>query len=256
MRLVTGYYYDNEINGILISDTAIATINEGLLMYANNLKLFRGMPNTIKLNIKNQDQKPYGLQQLSLWFRLFSPNGKNLVWQGSMSTNLTYVGQATITIPENVIDILPDGQYQYSVVSTDGNGFQSPVYVNDAYGALGIAILENTIVPMFMSSNTVKFSTPVSNLVTTDAIQSIDRPFGANACSTVQWFGNYVGDLIIQTSLDPVITSATVWYNTSTATLTGLYTNGIINTIGKFTFIRVQFDNTNPGSFTKILIRS
>jgi hypothetical protein len=267
MQILAGYYYDNEIDGVLISDSPTATLREGLLMYAKNLKLFRGITNTVKLNIKNQDQKPYGLQQLSLWFRLFTPNGKSIVWEGPMHCNLAYTGQATVTIPQTILAVMPNGLYRYSVVTTDGNGIQLPVFVNDAYNALGIAEINDNIVPSFVESHVCEFTTPVDGLINTDAVQVTEKMIASCACATTQWWGDYVGNLIIQTALDPIATSATIWYDAASQTLDGTQPNGTITVSGKFTYVRAQFLSSNQavmpagvittatGNFSQILIR-
>ena len=68
MQTITNYYYDNVISVQWDDDPSIIQRNN--IVYAAPIKIYKGVNNLLKVEMKNSDQKPVNLTGYTLTFNI------------------------------------------------------------------------------------------------------------------------------------------------------------------------------------------
>ena len=259
-------------------------------MYARTLKLYKGIDNTVKFKILNQDQKPVNLAGMTLTLAVLDDVSGSLLFEvDATTTDTPYIpgipagpsnvppevpavpavttGIAIVVIRDYDLLDLTNQRYTYNLKSTNtATGIEQVVYTDDNYDARGQIELHAGHYPKFRHSIDVLIPTLTAPVIYSSAVPTDIAGHDQSMSHTAQfYFDLFTGDVAIQATLDPVSSSTQTWATISTQTYVAQNTNTYVHWEGVYTAVRFMItplDQTgNPypipvGSVTKILYRS
>ena len=262
MQLIPRYLVKNRIDIVL--DMA-GFVTEYRPVYQRQIKIYKGINNTVQFRIFNADQKPIALAGQTPRFVAFDEN-RNLVLDldGEIlddgSTRNTR-GLFSIVITEN--DLLNiDQQYlSYTVFLVDQDTHDRTVTYSDSHFNNGGAIyISSDAFPAVKSPLTITqfqktdFDTDrwVSETASAEPNINSNEALHTIAIYTDQ----FEGALTLQATLNQQINEGVAWSDIETVEFTGNETEPtVINTVGVYKYFRfVTFDN--PENIIKILIKN
>jgi hypothetical protein len=140
---ITTYLYDNKV-AIQILDTAVTVMaakTRDRVVYSRPIKIYQGIDNTITLEVKNQDQKPVNLTGMTVVAQVQDPAGQTPVTSITATVISVARGQASIVIPQTVVDTLTQRFYKI-LVKVTSSGQTRPAYIDQNYSvALDLEVL-------------------------------------------------------------------------------------------------------------------
>ena len=265
----TGYTLFSDLDG---------AVKQGYTpMYQKDIQVVKGVTNTVKFTVKNQDQKPLDISGETLTFNLVNKETGALHLQKACTTlddgsTSATKGVATLTLSESDTATLVSKFYKFSVTRTIGGSGNHVTYANTYHEVAGTMELVHNVYPAFTNSielGNSEFTRPFtsnfykqggqvteyfSSLV--DAQPEYKR---SGAIHTFQYYSNaYTGDLTIQGTLDSQVTADTSWVDLTTIALTSSDSIGYANVTGVFNYFKLKHlpDNSNTGTLDKVLVRS
>ena len=265
----TGYTLFSDLDG---------AVKQGYTpMYQKDIQVVKGVTNTIKFTVKNQDQKPLDISGETLTFNLVNKETGAVHLQKQCTTlddgsTTATKGVATLTLTESDTASLVSKFYKFSVTRTIGGSGNHVTYANTYYEVAGTMELVDQVYPAFTDSvelantdfvrpTTTNFYRPggqiteyFSSLV--DAQPEYKRN---GAVHTFTYYPNsFTGDLTIQGTLDSQVTADTSWVDLTTVSLTSSDTIGYTNITGVYNYFKLKHlpDNSNTGTLDKVLVRS
>ncbi len=255
MQLVPRYLVSNET--IVVSDDFSAN-KEYNKVYQRNIKITKGIDNTITFEVKNSDQKPISiLNTYTPYVELFTEDHvllKKFIGTIKETSTPSFKGQFTITIADgDTLDI--DAQYLSYVVYLTKTSDNSNLltYADTQFGAKGTIELLNEAFPGPIASKSVStFIDSISSVIDGEpAINSNSALHTAAIYST-----GFAGTVTIEGSLEDNTTNN--WFTINTVTLTNPTTPIHQNFNGVFSNIRFKVANEsgNTGTIDKILVRN
>jgi len=246
-------------------------------MYTKDIQIVKGVANTIKFTVKNQDQKPLDISGETLTFVMVNKETgavyveKTCTTVDDGSTTATR-GVATLTLNESDTASLVSKFYKFSVYRTVSGTGKYPTYANTYYEVAGNIEIVDQVYPAFTDSTTLPntdFTRPLTNnfyshngQVTEyySSIYDAQPEFKRNgAVHTITYYSNgYTGDLTVQATLDGQVTADTSWVDLTTINLTSSDAIGYANVTGVYNYLRLKHlpDNSNTGTLDKVLVRS
>ena len=264
--------YIYETGYTLFSDLDGAVTQGYTPMYQMRIDVFKGVQNTVKFTVKNQDQKPIDISNSTFELNMINKDTGSVV----ISKPLTVVddgstratkGVLTLTLTESDTASLVSKFYHYNIVQTTNN-VNKPLYVDTHYGCDGEIELKDCGSP-FSASNEVSSFNPLTrnfyeaggqNITdyASSAINSQPEYKRSQALHTIQYYATgYDGTLDIQGSLN-VEANDTEWATIKTISLSNYSGNTYSNFKGVYNWIRFRHtpSNSNTGTLDKVLLRS
>jgi len=262
MQLIPRYLVKNKID-IVLDMTGFVT--EYRPVYQRQIKIYRGIDNTVQFRIFNADQKPVALAGKTPRFVAFDEN-KNLVIDrngdvlddGSTRNTL---GTFSVNITEN--DLLNiDQQYlSYTIFLIDENTHDRILTYSDSHFNNGGTIyISSQAFPAVKSSLTITqfqktdFNTDrwVSETASAEPYINSNEALHSIAVYT----NGFEGSLTLQATLNQQINEGVSWSDIQTLEFTGLETDPTaFNVVGVYKYFRfVTLDN--PDNIIKILIKN
>jgi hypothetical protein len=269
MQEISFYLYPNNIDAFTNLDTW-----DGMRyrkVYNRNLKLYGGVDNKIKIQIRNVDQKPVNLTGSTMVFTLVSRDTQELLLEKDCTAYDITAGALTVTFSKAELLGIESGLYNYSVKRETRSVINAneylvtssfPLYVDSQYGATGtLEILENVsgnAVPSVVTKEWVKKLVYDNPSGTTDyyisGIVDAQPQFGTPQTlhSFQIYMTNYTGTFKIQGSLSEGGNPGK-WVDLYSTTYTSKALD-FQNITGKWNFFRFQYDPTT-GTVDKVLYR-
>jgi hypothetical protein len=219
-------------------------------MYANNLKLNKGVSNKIQFQFLNQEQKPVDLTGKTISFRLISYNGSEVFFRKELTILLALKGLAQLEVTSAELSMVNPELCSYSLEINEG---ELPVFVNSDAGARGVIQVVNSVFPSFIPATPIQIpSHPTPNITysvtyNSSVVSGPDLPY-----ATVQvGLDSYTGNVTVRGSTLP----NTDWYDITSET----YAN-TSSTVGYFIegyhpYIKVEFANSTGGNISTLMIR-
>lgn len=171
MQTLPIYLYPNTYSVILDLDSTILGVNR--VMYQNDLKLQRGVKNSVKIQFKNSDQKRIRVYSTGTYvFNMFDIASKQLVTQKPLQiiddgVTTSTKGLAVLNLIESDTIGLSKSAYNFSITYLDpDDNTVNPAYANTYYGMLGTAYLGNDAYPELKNSQDVTAFNQVLNATT------------------------------------------------------------------------------------------
>lgn len=170
-------------------------------------------------------------------------------------------GVFSVLLTENdLIDL--DSQYlSYAIYLVDANGDRTLTYANSHFDAKGIIHVLADAFPGPLATKEVTTFTQDSQLANAWYSSLVDAQPGINGNSAlhtaVVYTDGYVGDVVVQATLDNQPSLNTFWADIDTLTFTGSETEPTaINFNGVFSHIRFKADASPADTITQILVRN
>ena len=278
MQNLPVYLYQNILDVTLDLDPTIRGVNR--VMYQRDLKVQKGLKNSIRVQFKNSDQKNISINSTDTFvFSMFDAINRREILNknlevldaGTTSTR----GLALLTLTESDTLDLDRTSYTFSIKKNENNGEYSPAYSNTYYGINGTLHLLNDISPVLQDSKTVNSYTKLYN-DDTQLYEHYSNFLYANpeyndntALHTIAWYMTaFRGTVVVQVTLDNSPSIHSNWATIHTATYDQYSGIDYHNFTGVYSFVRFKFipakapaepDNDNPayyGSIDKVLYRS
>lgn len=273
------YLYPNTYSVILDLDDTMLGVNR--IMYQHDLKLQRGVKNSVRIQFKNSDQKRITVATSGTYsFNLFDMESKQLVVQKTLQVidngvTTSTRGLALLTLDESDTINLPKASYNFSVTYYDpADNTVNPTYANTYYGMLGVAYLGNDAYPELKPSETVVSFLKDLNVTTSlfeyksgDIYSYPELASGGAVHTAGVYLTGYRGRLLVQGTVSNQPNNSS-YVTVQTKVYTGFTGVDPLNFEGVYTYVRFVFipaikpgDSTNDdpnyfGSFDKILYRS
>jgi len=184
------------------------------------------------------------------------PLGTDITFQSK-----TKKGVFTITLSENDLIDIKQQYLSYAVYLTDANSTKTLTYADDHFGAKGTMYVSGKAFPGPAATYNITTFIQDSQSPTAWYSESIDAQPGINGNSALHtaavYTDAYVGDVIVQGTLDNQVTLNTFWADIDTLTFDGTETQPVpVNFNGVYSFLRFKTDASPSDTITKILVRN
>lgn len=280
MQSLPIYLYPNNFDVILDLDATIRGVNR--VMYQRDLKIQKGIKNTVRIQFKNSDQKRIPIDDTDTFvFSMYDAINRRLLVEKTLQviddgTTLATRGIAELTLTESDTIDLDRSEYSFSVKRRDpADGTYSPAYSNAYYGVSGtLSLLEDAYPVLQPSQEIVAFQKRYnadSQLYEYKSGNVYAYPeYNSNSAlhTVALYMTNYKGYLRIEGTLSNQPDNFGNYAHIETILYTGFSGIDYRNFNGVYTYIRVthipatapgEATNDNPsffGSFDRALYRS
>ena len=239
-------------------------ITEYRPMYSRNLQVYKGIDNVLEFKLINPDQKPLDVDRYTPKFVAFDENKQMIIERDGVnlqegdSTAYTKKGLFSVTITENDLLNVKDQYLSYNIYLVDFDETKVQTYANEWFDSAGVIKVSSSAFPGPSSSYNI------GNFLEDDSVwysEALDAQPGINGNealhTAVVYTNNYVGDVVVQATLENQITGSTSWADVSTVSFTGAETKPKpINFNGVFTYLRIKATANPANTITKILVRN
>jgi len=281
-----------KLYGYIAKQTAIVTYspdtsveNNYRMWYARELKIYRGIENTIQIQFNNLDQKPVNVSGKKFYFTVLQRENFTRIINKLGTIESTSNSRVNFVFNDSDLRDVNSTMYKYSIHELKSDGTKEVVYTSDDFNASGdILIIDgayNSFIPSaeldFVKDNDLSRTvvldddTEIENdadiLTEDDDLELITITSSINARAdsnknsglhTVQYnLENFKGDIVVEGSLDPVSNLNPVnWTEITKETYTESTTgNQYINFNGIYNAVRFKQVRTLGTHLTKVLYR-
>ena len=262
MSLIPRYLVNNRTS-LVVNVTGFIT--EYRPVYQRNISIYSGIDNKLEFQLLNPDQKPINPTGSTIHFVAFDEN-KNQVFNYSTDQGITVLvankGLFEVTITENDALNLKQQYLSYTIYLTnDTSNDNTLTFADEQLNAIGTIYLNASALPGPRATVSVTNFLQDSGDVTvyySDHISAEPAINGNEALHTAAIYtDNYIGDVIVQASLENQIDYTSKWVDINTVTFTGNETTpAVTNFSGVYSYLRFKTTVNPSEKITKILVRN
>lgn len=260
MQKISQYLYPNRIE--LLAD--LATFNvEFTNVYQRNLKIYKGIDNTIEFDVKNADQKRVDLTTLTnLKLNVMDAMGKKLPNSPYTVTATANKGIATVTIPDTDLAALDTQYLKYSVTCLKA-GVDTILYADTRFGAVGVLELAGDAIPVTRPSRVYDTFTAEIDLDGFPISMSSAIPttfYEATKTNTLTFeihYTGFKGKIWIEGTTNTTINAEAFKpvvklheFSELLSATTGTFTQ--MMTVGDYKYFRVRYQNAKQSDVTSL----
>jgi len=242
----------------------VGHVTEYRPVYSRNLQVYKGIDNVLEFKLINPDQKPLDVDRYTPKFVAFDENRNMIIERDGVnlqegdSTAYTKKGLFSVTITENDLLNVKDQYLSYNIYLVDFDETKIQTYANEWFDSAGVIKVSGSAFPGPSSSYNV------GNFLQDDSVwysEALDAQPGINgneALHTVAVYtDSYVGDVVVQGTLENQVTGSTNWADISTVSFTGSEVEPKpVNFNGVFNHLRFKTTANPADTITKILVRN
>ncbi len=221
MQKISSYLYPNRIN--VVADVALFSVRWNIV-YQNRVKIYQGVDNVLTIDVKNSDQKRIDIDEMDLRMIITDVNGL-LVSNVELSPKTT-LGLATATIPEGDLANLTPQFLQFSIYRVNEDETKTVLYADTQFGAKGNMELVGTIMDLATPARYITRFNQVTDPAVlglppyqirsySDAVDIMQPNFVKESSLeqvTLDFdFTGLDGEVVVQFTKDPVISTVTDW---------------------------------------------
>lgn len=280
MQSLPVYLYPNNLDVILDLDATTRGVNR--VMYQRDLKIQKGIKNTVRIQFKNSDQKRVPISDTDTFvFSMYDAINRRLLIEKTLSVlddgeTLNLRGVAELTLTESDTMDLDKSEYSFSVKHRNpDDGTYSPAYSNTYYGVAGtLSLLQDTYPVLQPSQEIVAFQKRYNHDSQVYEHKSGNiyayPEYNANSAlhTVAMYMTGYKGYVRIEGTLSNQPDNFPNYAHIETIEYNGFTGIDYRNFNGVYTYIRITYvpatapaesDNDNPsffGSFDRVLYRS
>jgi hypothetical protein len=262
MQLIPRYLVENKVD-VIANDSGLTV--EYRPVYSRQLKIYRGIDNTIQFRYLNADQKPVLVTETP-YIVIFDENDSKVLERACTvqddGATATLKGLFKVDITENDLLNLDQQYLNYSIYMSDGNS-NSVTYANRNFDSAGTIYLDGRTYPGPKKSVTITNFIENNSLwyAGSDDANKITAHPGLNGNDAlhtlVMYTSSYIGNIEIQGTLDNQITGNNEWDTIETVTFDGSETEPVFaNVTGVFSYLRLKATANPTDKVTKVLIRN
>ena len=261
MQLIPRYLVSNRTT-VVANEAGFVT--EYRPVYSRQLQVYKGIDNVLEFKLLNADQKPISLTGYTPKFRAYDENNSLVIEHDGIqvvknSTNLKGIFKVTVT--ENDLLNVKEQFLKYSIHLVDSNSNNVITYTNQHFENSSTIKVNASANPAPRDTYSVGTFTEVTenpSYWTSEALNAEPGINGNEALHTaVVYTDGYVGDVIVQATLDNQITGTNDWADIDTLTFTGSETEPTpVNFNGVFSHLRFKASANPANKISKILVRN
>lgn len=260
MQLTPRYLVNNR--------TTIVTNEAGFIteyrpVYQRQLNIYRGIDNVLDFKVLNADQKPINIATYTPKFQAFDENnalvleidGTLIVGDDSAATR----GLFKVNISESDLLNLTQQYLSYNIHLVETATSNAVLtYADTNFGMSGNIFVSDTAFPQPRTAVTADTFIGEDAYWRTSVVAAEPGINGNEALHTAAVYTNsYVGNIVVQGTLENQVDDGTDWADISTVTFTGAETEPkAVNFNGVFTFLRFKATADPATKITKILVRN
>ena len=262
MQLIPRYLVNNRIT-IIANEAGFVT--EYRPVYSRQIKVYRGIDNVLEFRVLNADQKPIDVSSYTAKFQAFDEN-KNLIIEhdGSLVTlddSAASRGLFTVTITDNDLLNVKQQYLSYNLYLVDANGNPVITYSTSHFDGCGTMYVDTCQFPGPRPSYNISTFTEVTEDTPYWTSETLDAQPGINGNealhTAVIYTSGYIGNVVVQATLDNAITGGTDWADVETVSFTGSETEPTpVNFNGVYSHLRFKATSTPADTISKILVRN
>ncbi len=251
MQILPVYLYQNTLDVILDLDPTVIGVNN--VMYQRDLKIQKGLKNSIRIQFKNSDQKRIQISNTETYvFSMFDAINQRLLIEkpldildlGTTSTR----GLAMLTLNESDTLDLEKSSYTYAIKKLESDNTYSPAYSNTYYGINGTLNLLNDINPVLQPSTEIS-SFLMSYNSSTDLYEFKSRAIYADPAfqgnialhTAAIYMTNFKGTLHVMGTLGNNPDDLTDYSILNSKVYTGTTSIDYINFNGVYTYVQFMY---------------
>jgi|TARA_X000000950_G_C13915508_1_gene660820 hypothetical protein len=261
MQYVPRYLLNNRTS-IIANDSGFIT--EYRPVYQNQLQIYKGIDNVLQFRLLNADQKPIDTSDYTPKFQAFDENKKLIISHDGVNLDdgsSQSRGLFTVTVTESDLLNVLDQYLSYSIHLVDANGKKKVSYTDTHFNNSGTINISSSAFPGPNPTYSVTSFTQVTENTPYWVTESLDAEPGINgneALHTITVYtDNYIGDVIVQGTLDNQIADNTNWADITSLSFTGSETEPVpANFNGVFTNLRFKASVDPASKISKILVRN
>jgi|TARA_X000000950_G_scaffold218249_2_gene262702 hypothetical protein len=263
----TPRYLVNNIVTITANDAGFVT--EYRPVYQRQLHVYRGIDNVLQFRLLNADQKPINVATYTPKFVAYDENN-NLVIEhdgtiNQLDDSSASRGLFTVTVTENDLLNIKQQYLKYNIYIVDSANTKKLTYVDSHFDNNGTIFVDSYAFPGPKNSyNITQFTEELGNAGDDDdnywiseSISAEPAINGNEALHTAAIYSDsYVGDVVVQATLENQVTDNTAWADITTVSLSNETEPTPVNFNGVFSHLRFK-TTANPGNtISKILVRN
>lgn len=260
MQLVPRYLVNNRVN--IIANLA-GFVVEYRPVYSRQIEVFRGIENKVQFRLLNADQKPVSLTNYTPKFLAFDENKTLIIEHDGVQVtsdgSTPIKGLFEITITENDLLNVKDQFLYYTIYLNDTNDTDIITYSDEHFRNDSIIKVTSTAFPGPKPSKNITTFMQLDDLFyVSESVNAEPGINGNDALHTAAIYTDgYVGNIVIQATLDNQITDFSNWADIDTVSFDGTETNPVpVNFNGVYSHLRFKTDASPADTITKILIRN
>lgn len=240
-------------------------ITEYKPVYSRALQVYKGIDNVLEFRLLNPDQKPLDVDRYTPKFVAFDENNQMVIEHDGVnlqvgdSTAYTKKGLFSVTITENDLLNVKDQFLTYNIYLVDYDDTKVLTYANEWFESPGIIKVSSGAFPGAIKSTSVTFNA----VYDTDGWYTniLDAQPGINGNDALHtaavYTDSYIGDVVVQGTLENQVGNGTTWADIDTVTFTGSETQPTpINFNGVYVHLRVKATADPADKISKILVRN
>ena len=273
------YLYTNLFTVILDLDQNTRTYN---IMYQRELKIQKGLQNTIQFQFKNSDQKLLPVSTSTFVFSMFDATNRRQLVEKSIQildngATTSTRGLGLLTLSESDTLDLDKGFYKFSIKKLNDIGTYDLAYSNTYYGISGTLELLEDVSPVLQPSTEVTSFQPQYNYdleaqryeYYSGNLKAQPEYNSNSALHTMAFYlSKYKGQVVVEGTLENSPGSFSNYAILSTKSYTGYTGVDYVNFNGVFSNVRIRHipsknpitqqnnDTAYAGTFDKLLYRS
>jgi hypothetical protein len=259
-------------NRITVTTDVAGYNTEFRQVYQRQIKLYKGIDNTIELDIRNSDQRKTAVTGYTAELQFFDSEHKVLFTANGAPVG---IGLISVTIPaETIVNLQPQMLKVAAKLVSSGN--QLPLYIDSQFGLLGSVEVLNGYNQL--RSDTIDearvFNFEYDKLTFTSEIMTfgseLNEDYNVPELKTVNVYffpkngDAFSGDVTIEASNDKSTAFGTNWTTVATYSIPVIYDaeTEYATVIGNYRYIRVVYPKfksdgtTSTGHLDKVQIKS
>jgi hypothetical protein len=255
MQLLPRYLVNNTTT--VIADMA-GFITEYRPVYSRHIQVYRGIDNVLDFKLVNADQKPITtLANYTAKFQAFD-EAKNLIVEHNGVIVNASKGLFKVTISANDLLNIQQQYLSYNIHLLDSNSDAVLTYSGAHFANDGIIFVSDQAFPGPRDTQIVDTFLGEGGAWSSESVNAEPGVNGNEALHTaVVYTDSYVGDVVVQATLDNQIIGDTVWADVTTVTLDGTESEPTpVNYNGVFTYVRFKTTADPLNKISKILVRN
>jgi len=259
MQIVPRYLVNNRIT-IIANEAGFVT--EYRPVYSRQIKVFTNIDNILQFRVLNADQKPLNIGSYTPKFQAFDENQNLIIEHDGVAItgddSAAVRGLFKVTITENDLLNVKSQYLTYAIHLVDSNGDNVLTYADTHFNGNGTIYVDTKQYPAPKQSTSVTTFLPDNDSWYSSTIDAQPGINGNEALHTaVIYTDSFIGDIVIQATLDNEITDSTSWADIDTISFTGSETEPTpANFNGVFNHIRFKATASPASTITKILVRN
>jgi hypothetical protein len=266
MQFTPRYLVNNRVT-IITNDAGFVT--EYRPVYQRQLHVYRGIDNVLQFRLLNADQKPINVASYTPKFVAYDETNTLVIEHDGLVNQLddssASRGLFTITITENDLLNIQQQYLKYNIYLVDSSNTKTLTYVDSHFDNNGTIFVDSTAFPGAKESYSLTTFTEElgvagddsDNYWISESISAEPAINGNEALHTAAVYSDsYVGDIVVQATLENQVTDNTNWADVATVSLSNETEPKPVNFNGVFNHLRFKATASPTDTISKILLRN